>query len=365
MLQPGLSVIFFFVLFSSLLLGVGCVFAPFNGSLLAAFCLAISFYPIYSSVRRRWPRRSPTFLSLLMVIGVLLVIVIPLSLLGWILVAESDGLNQVIKTWSATLGQWSQGNFGSHTVWISHIQEQMHRLLGLGPEEIQEKIATRMGSFLGTITHYGAEAAQHAVTFLFHTFIMLFALFFFFRDGPAFCDQVARLLPLPIQDTHTLFGKIQDIVAGVIRGWLLTSLVQGTLATCGYMLIGLQGAVLLGVLTALIGLLPVVGTFGVWIPIVIFLFMKGATAKAIFVLAWCALIVVGLVDTWVRPYFVGQRLELPLFFLFFGLLGGAEAFGIKGIILGPLLIALAPAFINIYRRHFRPMSALSTRTGKS
>jgi predicted PurR-regulated permease PerM len=351
--------LFFFAFLLLALYGVLRIFAPFSGALLSAFCLALTFYPVQTWLRRRLPRRSDSVYALIMTFMVLVALILPLTLLGWSVMAESAGLSQVMKTWPSTVNQWSQGNFGTQNAAVDRIQDWMQKTLGMGPADIQNKIAQRMDHVLGSITGYGALVAQHALAFILHVFLMLFALFFFFRDGTHFTRRFADLFPLPAHDTQGVIQKTQDIVTGVVRGWFLTSLVQGTLATLGYFIIHLNGAILLGMMTAMIGLLPVVGTIGVWVPVALFLFAKGSIGEGLFVLLWGAFIVVGLIDTWVRPYLIGQRVELPLFPLFFALLGGVEAFGIQGVVLGPWLMAITPLLLDIYHRRYQPARTAS------
>lgn len=347
-----ITTVFFFVLLVLALDGVLRIFAPFSGAILSAICLAITFYPLHGLLKRRTPHWNAALHALILVIGISCLLILPLFLISWAVASESQALSGVIKSWSATLGQWSQGNFGSHNRWVAHVLNGAQRF-GLSPAELQGQVSHRLEGLLGSLTALSAVAAQHTFGFAMHTLLMLFTLFFCFRDGPSFLDWLTRMLPLAVRDTRLLFHKTEGIVSGVVRGWFLTSLVQGVLATIGYWIIHLEGAVLLGVLTAAIGLLPVVGTFGVWIPIVIYLFVKGMVGKAVFMLLWGALVVVALIDTWVRPYLIGQRVDLGLFALFFALLGGVEAFGIKGVILGPWLMAITPVLLEMYYAHYR------------
>jgi len=165
------------------------------------------------------------------------------------------------------------------------------------------------------------------------------------------------------ENKERITAKVHDTVIGIVRGLLLTSVIQGLAATLGYMIAGAQAAVLLGVLTSFMGLVPLVGTFGVWVPVGVYFMIHGAYAKGIFVLIWGAVVVVGIMDTFVRPYLVGQKAELPMFVLFLALLGGMEVWGSKGILLGPLLVAIAPVLVDIYREQYsrqKPDGELAT-----
>ncbi len=181
---------------------------------------------------------------------------------------------------------------------------------------------------------------------------MIFVLFFMFRDGATMANHGQSLIPLRLQNKEQLSERIHETVKGLARGLFLTSLIQGALATVGYLIVGAEGAFLLGALTAAAGLFPVVGTLGVSIPAAIFFLLKGSYPKGLFLLFWGLIVVVGIVDTLVRPYLIGKKFKLPLFAWFFSLWGGVEVWGAKGIILGPLLVAIAPSLLDIYRQRY-------------
>jgi predicted PurR-regulated permease PerM len=351
-LKQDLSNTLFFALLLLVLLGILKLLSPFAGSLLAAFCLAIVFDPLHEKTKRWWPRLNPSVRSALVVLAVVVFLGIPLALLGWSIAAESENMSVVLKKWGATVQEFRQGDFSSTMPWMQAVMNFMHRVLGLSTEEIQQRFVNKFAQGLGAITAFGADIAQHALNFVFHLFIMLFTFFFFLKDGKTYRDQIANLIPLSVKDTREILQRVHDIIVGVVRGWLLTSIVQGICAAIGYFIVGLQAAVLLGVLTAAIGLLPVIGTLGVWIPVAAFLFLKGMVWKGVFILFWGGFVVVGLNDTLIRPYLVGQRAEMPILYLFFALLGGAEIWGAKGIVLGPLLVAVAPLLLEIYRQKY-------------
>jgi predicted PurR-regulated permease PerM len=167
-------------------------------------------------------------------------------------------------------------------------------------------------------------------------------------------DYFQNLVPMRAENKHQLGARMYDTVIGVIRGWFLTSLIQGLFAILGYWIAGVEGAVLLGLLTSIMGLMPVVGTAGVSLPIAIYFLVQGHYVKGTFLLLWAIIIVIGLIDTVIRPYLMAKKAELPMFALFFALLGGMEAWGAKGMILGPLLIAIAPILLDMYHhRYFR------------
>jgi len=352
MIRNRIYDLFFLTLLLVVFCGIAQLLAPFAGALLASLVCAITFYPLYGALSRWLPHRSPSFVALLADFLVLIVFVTPMILLTWAVVKESADLGPILKQWNVTLDQWRQGDLMNSMPWMHYVRGGLGQTMGMTPLQFQQNVVAYVAQTMDAISIWGSHLAQHALFFVFDLSVMLFTLFFLFQDGHRWYAYFHDLIPLNRIDKEHLMSKIQDTIVGVSRGWLFTSLIQGVTATLGYWVVGIDGAVLLGVLTAVLGLLPVVGTFGMWVPIGIFLCVSGSSWKGAFILAWGAIVVVGLIDTFVRPYLVGRRAELPFLTLFFALLGGVEVWGAKGIIIGPLLVANAPLLLKMYRDRY-------------
>ena len=189
--------------------------------------------------------------------------------------------------------------------------------------------------------------AQNVLLFTVNFFIALFTLFFLLRDGRDFLRTCQRLLPMDQEHQERLLKNIVDAVLAVIHGSFVVAVVQGLLAGLAYWFLGVPFAVLWGVVTGFVSLLPVGGSALVSIPASIYLFLQGETVRGIVLLAWC-LGFVGTIDNVLKPILIGNRLGLPVLFLFFGILGGLSLFGAMGIILGPVLFALLRALLDLY-----------------
>jgi len=147
-----------------------------------------------------------------------------------------------------------------------------------------------------------------------------------------------------------VLSRLQDMLSAVVRGMALTAVVQAVVTGIGVLLVGLPFAAFLGVLAGFLSLLP----FGppiVWMGCAVYLFVQGSVARAIFLTVY-GLLVVGTVDNLVRPILIGGRARIPTVMLFFGIIGGLEAYGFLGIFLGPVLIATLAAFVQIYRDEY-------------
>ncbi len=344
---------FFIALLLAALAGVALVFSPFLGALSAAFVCALTFYPMYKSFGLWWPRSSVLFRAALADVLVFLFVVTPILVFAWTVVQESNDLLPILKQGRTTVDQIRRdGDIPTAASLVVPVRSFLAKSFGISHDEFRRQVVGGIDRGLQYFTGFGTAFAANFFGFLIGLVVMFFSLFFMFRDGERFYESIVRLVPLRQENKDMLAQRVRDTMVGVARGWLLACLLQGVLAALGYLIIRADGALILGMLSALIGLVPVVGTFGVWIPVGVFYLVKGAYLKAIFVFGWNAVIVVALVDTVIRPYLVGKRAELPLFALFFALLGGIEIWGAKGVILGPLLVAIAPVLLEIYRERF-------------
>jgi predicted PurR-regulated permease PerM len=148
-----------------------------------------------------------------------------------------------------------------------------------------------------------------------------------------------------------LLSNIVDAVTAVVHGALVVAMVQGLLAGLAYWVLGVPFAVLWGVATAFTALLPIGGSTLVTVPATIYLFLQGETVRAVILLVW-SLGIVGGVDNILKPLLIGNRLGLPVLFLFFGILGGLALFGAVGLILGPVLFALLRALLDLYSEEY-------------
>jgi predicted PurR-regulated permease PerM len=182
--------------------------------------------------------------------------------------------------------------------------------------------------------------------------IMLFTLFFLFRDSPYLYKTVHDALPIDQKAKAEIFDCLDQTTVAVVRGTLLTALAQSAVAGATYWLLGIPFPLLLGALSGLLALLPVGGTALVWGPVAVYLFLTGAVWKGLVLLAVGAGIV-GLMDNVLQPFLVGAGMDLPMILLFFASLGGLAYFGFIGLFLGPIILGLTRAAFHIFQQHYQ------------
>jgi predicted PurR-regulated permease PerM len=175
--------------------------------------------------------------------------------------------------------------------------------------------------------------------------LTLFLLFFFVRDGAAMLNVGRRLIPMRAAQRDELFQHLDAVTRAVVIGTGLTALIQGTLVGIAFAIVRLPSPVVFGVIAALLALLPIGGTGLVWVPAAIVLAVQGKWWQAIFMMIWGALLV-SLVDNFVRPLLISGRAPVATLTVFIGVLGGVATFGMIGLFLGPVTLALVIALLR-------------------
>jgi predicted PurR-regulated permease PerM len=179
-------------------------------------------------------------------------------------------------------------------------------------------------------------------------FFMSLAAYYVLRHWSEIVGHAERLLPFAPAHTRMFLGQFRSVGGSVLRGTVLTGLLQGALAGIGYWITGVPDPAFFGALTCVASLVPAVGTLIVWVPAGIYLIVTGHPAMGAVELAFGAIVVIGLVDYVARPLLIGRGSHIPTVLTFVGLFGGLEVFGLIGLILGPVLVTLAVAVLKTY-----------------
>jgi len=210
-------------------------------------------------------------------------------------------------------------------------------------QQAAEKIAAFLGSkFTGLL--------KNLVSFFVDLFIMIFALFFMFRDGEAIVRALRHLLPFDENIQTDMVEESKQLIFASVAVGLLVATIQGVLGGVSFALTGISTPVFWGVLIAFFSLVPVVGSALIWGPVALWLGFTGHWGKALLVVAICGG-VSSVADNIVRPLLLRNRTRLNELLLFIGVLGGLEAFGLLGLVAGPTIVAAAMAVFRVYMEH--------------
>jgi predicted PurR-regulated permease PerM len=315
---------------------------PFLGPVMIAIMLAIVFYPLHAKIHILF--RSPSMAAAVSTTFVLLIVTIPIVLLG---ISVSSELRTVVQSLHDQTG--SQGGLSPY---LTHIGERVVKRLGtyvdlsqVDPHAALLRWAEQASRYLLSI---GAAAVTNLLSFVLDTVVVFFSLFFFFREGKSVCKALPAKLPLNPDQTERLFTGISETMIANLYGGLAVGAAQGILTGLSFWILGLSAPILWALVTGLASLVPVVGSALVWGPAAILLLLNGHWVKALILLIWGAA-VVGQVDVVVRPYVVSARVKVHTLLIFFALLGGVEAFGIVGIFVGPVILSVTLAVLDMLK----------------
>ena len=347
--QTWLVTAFFFALFLLILYGAFLILSPFLTAITWAMILAILVYPFYAWLLRLLRGRA-TLAAVLVIVLITLLVIAPGFEIVWFLSDDAVALVQSVRSLLDESGKqewlaqpWIQQLIG----WWSMISFRLIDFKINWKEVLVQGAQVASGFLVAQVK----GIAQNVLMFTVNFIVALFTLFFLLRDGSEFLQKIQRLLPMDREHQQRLLKNIVDAVVAVVHGSLVVAMVQGLLAGLAYWAMGVPFSVLWGVVTAFVSLLPVGGSALVSVPASIYLFFQGENIRGIVLLVWC-LGFVGMADNILKPLLIGNRLGLPVLFLFFGILGGLALFGALGIILGPALFALLRALLDLYSQEY-------------
>ncbi len=183
------------------------------------------------------------------------------------------------------------------------------------------------------------------------TFVLvIFLLFFLFKDGRTMAAAAFDILPTDPGGRRRLSGSLQAMLAAIFRGSLLCAVVQGASGALGWWIAGLPSPALAGAAMGVLSLLPVGGTAIAWLPGAIYLWSAGRVGSAVFLFVWGLVVTSFLADNVLRPLLISGSEELSTLVVFLGVFGGIAAFGLLGIFIGPVALALAVTLVGVIRQ---------------
>ncbi len=214
-------------------------------------------------------------------------------------------------------------------------------------EQVQGWILDSAQTVLKSAASMGGNLALGIMGSLFGFFMMLFLLFFLLRDGRAMLRRLIGFIPMEPRPRGQLMSYLGDVTRAVVFGSAATALIQGACAGIGFALVGLPSPVVFGVLATIAAFLPV-GSAVVLVTAVVYLMFQGHWGAAIFLGLWSA--GVGVIDNVLRPLLTAAQAEVSTLAVFVGAIGGASAFGILGLVIGPVLLGFVAALLQFAER---------------
>ena len=320
---------------------------PFLKPLLLAALFAALAHPLYKWIARLLgQRRSLASLVTLLVLFVL--IIGPLSAFVGLVIKQAISMSdQAIP--------WLQQHFGAATSFNVHdwLVQHFPSLADYIPpqEQLVHNAGVAAKSAAGFLVTIASRMTAGTATFVLNLFVMVYAMFFFLKDGKQIMATILHYIPLAAQDKTRMVQQFTSITRATVKGTLLIGIIQGALDGVAFWLAGIDGWAFWGTLMAILSILPAVGAPVVWVPVGLYLLLSGRVVAGLVVMSWCAA-VLGVVEYVVRPALVGTDIKMPDLLVLVGTLGGLYLFGPIGFIVGPIVFGLFLTVWQIYGETF-------------
>ncbi len=329
------------------------VFRPFLASLTWATVLTVVFFPVFEfTLKRTGGRRS--LASFVVCLLVLLLIVIPVTALGVVVTQQAAALYQSI---GGDFGQISQESAArlqqfQELPWVRRTVAAVSQFTGKENADLAANINAIVNKVSQFLVGVGASVLKGAGGVVFSFFLMFLTMFFLLRDGHQLMELIMATNPLPVEYASEVFAKFRDLSFATFYGTILTAMVQGVAGGLLLWALGISSPVFWGAVVSLVSLVPIVGTLLIWVPMTAYLLITGHSTKAILLVVIGSL-AVGSIDNLLKPMIIRGRTDMHPLLVFLSVIGGMQVFGFLGVLLGPLIVAVFIAFLNLYRVELR------------
>jgi predicted PurR-regulated permease PerM len=320
------------------------IMEPFLMPIFLALILSTLLAPLYDLLLTRLKGRQ-SFAALIVCLGLTAAILLPILFLSMSLVNEASDAYGRIKDPDTlhAIGSWLDP---AHNPVLRKLTTWLPGSFRFDDLQLASRLSAQAQEIGVAVLGIATAFAGGVFNFLMDYFIMAVVLFFLLRDSAYFSERVRAISPLSVEDEDRFVDRFRVVTRATVVGNLATALTQGAISGLIFLLLGLPNPVLWGALTALLSLVPLVGTALVWVPWTIYLFAIGSPTRAIIFLV-IQIVVIGSIDNVLRPLFMGSGVKMHTLVIFFSILGGIAYFGILGMIIGPLIFAMAIALVEI------------------
>jgi predicted PurR-regulated permease PerM len=317
------------------------VLMPFLSPLAWAAVLSILFYPMFEIIRKRIKWKSVA--SIITLVIILMTILGPFSYLSFLLATELTEVVSYIE--GGQIEGLKEVLEAPGVAWLVERGKEMFNMEDADVGDLLVKNLTNMGrDMVGKIT----KGVKNLVGVMLNFVFMSLTIFFLFRDGTGFLARLRDYLPFPPEQRARLEAQVKGMVVSTIYGGVVVALVQGLLGGTAFYFLGVPSPVIWGTAIAIMSFVPMLGTFSIWGPMVVYLFLQGAIAKG-FILLIIGTFGISMVDNILKPIIIGGRTKMHTLVIFFSVIGGIKLFGLIGLIMGPMSVALFISVFEIFR----------------
>lgn len=322
---------------------------PFVEVILWAVVLVIVFFPVHRRIRERVG--SPGWSAVLSCLLVIVVILVPLTLLTFAVVNELANFAQMLQPKADGSGGTAgaaAGLLDPNSPYVGPAVRWLGQYVDLSRLGSQEFLAERLKGVSGAIAARTLGFVGGAVGFVVEVFFVIFTMYYLFRDGEGLRTAAYDMVPLSGPQAREIFDRTGEVISASVYGVLVIAVIQGVLGGLAFWVLGLPSPLLWGVVMIFLSMIPMAGAFIVWVPAAIYLGITGHWVSALILTVWGA-VVIGSIDNFLRPKLVGEKTRLHELLVFFSVLGGLQVFGVIGLVLGPVIVAITIALLDVLR----------------
>jgi len=320
------SVILFFLIICALAL---YVILPFLTSIVAAAISVYVFYPVFKKLNKRIKNKG--LCSLIMVIIILLIIIIPLFFVVNALFIEATNFYQSVKE-----------------IDLTPISSFISRFVGENVD-ISLYVKDVVGAIVSFIVRSASDFFFSLPQKILVVFITIFIMYYFFKDGDKLVKFFGKLLPLYRDHRNELLIEFNKVIYATIYGVLVSAVIQGFIGMIGLVIFDVSSPIIWGSIMILTAMIPLIGTWIVWLPAALFKISHGDFFNGFGLLLYGVLIV-SMVDNFIKPKLISGRSHIHPVLIILGIFGGLKAFGIIGIMIGPLILGLVSLLYSFYMK---------------
>ncbi len=340
----------FGIILAALFLVVCKLFSPFFSVLLWSTLLYILFNPLHHKIAAKIKsagmrgRIAKTCLAALFAFCTVVLIAVPLSFIAYEFFVQ---IRELARSASAMFDK-NPEFFSNINSDISHF---VFRITGgnisIPPEQISDHARSIIGQSVQWSLEAGSGIIKNVGNFFINLLFMIFCLFFFYLDGAHLGKLVTSTIFIRRDYMQALVSKFKDTTRSLFLGYILVALIQGMAAFIIFSIFRVESSLVFAILTLICAFIPMLGAGVVWLPLGIFMLLNGELVKGAVFMILCGGIV-SMLDNFLRPLFLKDRVKLHPLVIFFSILGGIVSFGFNGLVLGPMLVIIFLTVLDLF-----------------
>ena len=321
---------------------------PFLVQVFLAVVLVVVAMPLYEATLNLMGGQR-TLASAITCLLLILIFAIPFFFIISLLTAQALELYTTVSKLLA--GNKLEATFSEGMGRLGPIIEELQEKLGISHADVLQQVGNLVRKVSNFLYENITGLLKGVTNLIIGVALVLFVTFYLFMEGSRLATWVLALSPLPQEMNSQIMDDMLRTLRATLKGSVVLAFINGTVSGLGFFAFGVPNALFWGTVMVFASVVPIVGTALVWVPGGIYLIIMGDYGQATGVMIWC-LIVSVVCDNWLRPKLIGGQADLHPLLTFFAVLGGISYFGLVGLILGPLVLAILLSLIEVYKRYF-------------